>query len=122
MAYAVIGWIYEVSLEVVVYRWGFSNRGFLFGPYLPVYGFGAIIILLALQPLKKKRITLGKINVTPILVFLGVVALTTGLEIMIALRGIFKVVSLSIQVFALALAVCFSSIVYSHCWRKPMAH
>lgn len=28
MAYAVIGWIYEVFLEVVVYRWGFSNRGF----------------------------------------------------------------------------------------------
>lgn len=23
MAYAVIGWIYEVFLEVVVYRWGF---------------------------------------------------------------------------------------------------
>ena len=49
MAYAVIGWIYEVFLEVVVYRWGFSNRGFLFGPYLPVYGFGAVIILLVLQ-------------------------------------------------------------------------
>ena len=55
MAYAVIGWIYEVFLEVVVYRWGFSNRGFLFGPYLPVYGFGAVIILLVLQSLKKKR-------------------------------------------------------------------
>ena len=82
MAYAVIGWIYEVFLEVVVYRWGFSNRGFLFGPYLPVYGFGAVIILLVLQPLKKKRITLGKINVTPILVFLGIVALTTGLELL----------------------------------------
>ena len=82
MAYAVIGWIYEVFLEVVVYRWGFSNRGFLFGPYLPVYGFGAVIILLVLQSLKKKRIAIGKINVTPILVFLGIVALTTGLELL----------------------------------------
>ena len=27
MLYAMIGWIYEVFLEVVVYRWGFSNRG-----------------------------------------------------------------------------------------------
>jgi len=36
MMYAVIGWLYEVFLEVVVYRWGFSNRGVLFGPYLPV--------------------------------------------------------------------------------------
>ena len=31
--YSVIGWIYEVFLEVVVYRWGFTNRGVLFGPY-----------------------------------------------------------------------------------------
>ena len=43
MLYAILGWIYEVFLEVVVYRWGFSNRGVLFGPYCPVYGFGAII-------------------------------------------------------------------------------
>ena len=32
--YCVIGWLYEVFLEVVIYRWGFSNRGVLFGPYL----------------------------------------------------------------------------------------
>ena len=35
---AIIGWCYEVFLEVVVYRWGFQNRGVLFGPYCPVYG------------------------------------------------------------------------------------
>ena len=29
---AIIGWCYEVFLEVVVYRWGFQNRGVLFGP------------------------------------------------------------------------------------------
>ena len=34
MMYSVIGWLYEVFLEVVVYRWGFSNRGVLFGPVL----------------------------------------------------------------------------------------
>ena len=32
MMYAIIGWCYEVFLEVVVYRWGFTNRGVLFGP------------------------------------------------------------------------------------------
>lgn len=41
MLYSIIGWLYEVFLEVVIYKWGFSNRGVLFGPYLPVYGFGA---------------------------------------------------------------------------------
>ena len=43
--YSVIGWIYEVFLEVVIYRWGFSNRGLLFGPYCPIYGVGAIVLI-----------------------------------------------------------------------------
>lgn len=30
--YSVLGWLYEVFLEVVVYRWGFTNRGVLLGP------------------------------------------------------------------------------------------
>lgn len=79
--YSIIGWLYEVLLEVVVYRWGFSNRGFLFGPYLPVYGIGAVVILLSLQPLQKRKIHIGKCNITPLLVFLGVVVLTTAIEL-----------------------------------------
>ncbi len=79
--YSIIGWLYEVFLEVVVYRWGFSNRGFLFGPYLPVYGIGAIVILLCLLPLQKKKIQLGRCTITPILVFLGIVVLTTAIEL-----------------------------------------
>ena len=27
--YSMLGWLYEVFLEVVVYRWGFTNRGVL---------------------------------------------------------------------------------------------
>ena len=38
----VVGWLYETILEVFVYKTGFSNRGFLFGPWLPVYGFGVL--------------------------------------------------------------------------------
>lgn len=41
----VLGWCYETFLEMVVWKTGFSNRGFLFGPYLPVYGFGALAFL-----------------------------------------------------------------------------
>ena len=44
--YSMLGWLYEVFLEVVVYRWGFTNRGVLLGPYCPVYGVGACLILL----------------------------------------------------------------------------
>ncbi len=81
MFYSVIGWIYEVFLEVVVYRWGFSNRGVLMGPYCVVYGFGAVILLLTLSELKKKRIKIGPILITPLLVFLGIVFLTTLIEL-----------------------------------------
>ena len=62
--YSIIGWIYEVFLEVVVYRWGFSNRGALFGPYCIVYGFGAVILLL-----------------TPLLGFVGIIVITTVIEL-----------------------------------------
>lgn len=79
--YSIIGWLYEVFLEVIVYRWGFSNRGFLFGPYLPVYGIGAVAILLCLQPLQKKKIRCGVCNITPLFVFLGIVFLTTAIEL-----------------------------------------
>ena len=43
--YSVLGWLYEVFLEVVVYRWGFTNRGVLLGPYCPVYGVGVLVFL-----------------------------------------------------------------------------
>lgn len=81
MLYSVIGWIYEVFLEVVVYRWGFSNRGVFFGPYCIIYGFGALILIFSLSRLQKKRIYIGKLLVTPLLVFLGIVVITTVVEL-----------------------------------------
>lgn len=79
--YSVIGWCYEVFLEVVVYRWGFSNRGVLFGPYCVIYGFGALLLIFALDGLKKKKTRLAGINVTPVLVFVGIVVITTAVEL-----------------------------------------
>ena len=81
MLYSVIGWIYEVFLEVVVYRWGFSNRGALFGPYCIIYGVGALILIFSLSGLKKQRITVGKLQITPLLVLLGLVVITTVVEL-----------------------------------------
>ena len=79
--YCVLGWCYEVFLEVVVYRWGFSNRGFLWGPYLPVYGVGALLILGCLGRLKNRPLRVGRVNLMPAVVFLAVVALTTVVEL-----------------------------------------
>lgn len=81
MLYSIIGWIYEVFLEVVVYRWGFSNRGVLFGPWCAVYGFGALILFALLGRLQKKKLYIRKIPVTPILVFIGIVLIATFVEL-----------------------------------------
>lgn len=53
--YSIIGWVYEVFLEVVIYRWGFSNRGLLFGPYCPIYGVGAIVFLFTVYKLIENK-------------------------------------------------------------------
>jgi uncharacterized membrane protein len=78
--YAMIGWIYEVFLEVVVYRWGFSNRGVLFGPYCPVYGFGALAFIFTIYPLIKNKKGWKKYAYIP-LVFLGCMAIATLIEL-----------------------------------------
>ena len=46
--YAVIGYIVEV-LYCSFFEKRLVNRGFLHGPYLPIYGFGSLIILLLFQ-------------------------------------------------------------------------
>lgn len=53
--YSFIGWFYEVFLEVVIYKWGFSDRGVLFGPYCPVYGFGSLLFIFLVYPLIKSK-------------------------------------------------------------------
>ena len=81
LLYSVIGWLYEVFLEVVVYQWGFSNRGALFGPYCIIYGVGALILIFSLSGLQKKRIYVGKILITPVVVFIGIIIITTVVEL-----------------------------------------
>ncbi|MCI8342401.1 MAG: putative ABC transporter permease [Firmicutes bacterium] len=79
MLYSIIGWIYEVVLAFI-YGWGFVNRGFLFGPYLPVYGFGAIILILSLGKFMNKKITILNINTTPLIVFMLIILITSIIE------------------------------------------
>ena len=75
----IIGWLYEVALAFL-YGHGFINRGFLFGPYLPLYGTGALILIVSLRALMKKDIRLGKVKITPLIVFLMIMLVTTALE------------------------------------------
>lgn len=67
--YAFLGWCAEVMFHTMITgKW--VNRGFLNGPVCPIYGFGMLLILLVLDPLKKNIV----------LLFVGSVILTSGLE------------------------------------------
>lgn len=66
--YAFIGWIYEVSWYLIV-RHKFVNRGVLFGPYLPIYGFGILILLLILKRFMSKKHYSSNIIYTSISIF-----------------------------------------------------
>lgn len=67
--YAFLGWCMEVSFAALV-TGKFVNRGFLNGPVCPIYGFGVVIVLSCLEPLR------GSLP----LLFLGSVLLTSALE------------------------------------------
>lgn len=45
--YACLGWILEVTGKLIEYK-RFINRGFLIGPYCPIYGWGAVAITVLL--------------------------------------------------------------------------
>lgn len=57
MIYSVMGWCMEVTLKLLESR-KFVNRGFLIGPYCPIYGYGAILITFLLEKYINDVITL----------------------------------------------------------------
>lgn len=46
--YSVVGWIIEI-IDVAILNKKIVNRGFLIGPYCPVYGVGALLMLIFLN-------------------------------------------------------------------------
>lgn len=48
MIYSFIGWCMEV-LTVLIPKKKFVNRGFLIGPYCPIYGYGCLLIIILLK-------------------------------------------------------------------------
>ena len=55
--YAVAGWICEVTLQLIQ-KHKLADRGFLIGPYCPIYGCGAVLITLCLTPFKGHQVGL----------------------------------------------------------------
>lgn len=82
MVFSFIGWIYELAVFHFELGYGFINRGFLFGPYLPVYGLGGLLMLASMVNLKNKIIKIGNISVTPLVCFAIAVLVATAAELL----------------------------------------
>lgn len=52
LIYSCLGWCSEVAFAALR-RGVFVNRGFLNGPVCPIYGFGVLLVLLVLEPVKE---------------------------------------------------------------------
>lgn len=80
--YCFLGWCFETAyVSVKEKRW--INRGFMKGPFLPIYGFGAVTVLLAALPVAGYPIAVF---------FLGALA-ATALEYVtgVCMEALFKV-------------------------------
>lgn len=66
---SVLGWLMEVCCKLVQFH-RFINRGFLIGPYCPIYGFGAVLVTALLSPFAQ----------APVAVFVMAVAVCGTLE------------------------------------------
>jgi uncharacterized membrane protein len=80
--YSFLGWIVEVGYVFATTQ-KLENRGFLTGPFLPIYGVGAVLLVLLVLPYVKN----------PFLVFLASFLITTALEFVthLALDKIFHI-------------------------------
>ncbi len=74
---ATIGWILEVIYAYMVFG-TFVDRGFLYGPMCPIYGYGAVAMVLITEAIKKK-------NVNMVGTFFIITAIFTLLEYMASL-------------------------------------
>jgi len=64
-----LGWLWEVLLYLVISN-GFVNRGVYYGPYLPIYGIGGLILMILFHAKRKQ----------PVLVFTLSAIICTAVE------------------------------------------
>ncbi len=72
LIYAFLGWIVEIIYQQLK-RGVFVNRGMLAGPYCPIYGFGSLLLLIFLEPVKDNFLWL----------FLGSTVICSFLELIV---------------------------------------
>ena len=74
---SILGWIMEVLYAYSVFG-TFVDRGFLYGPMCPIYGWGAVAMVLVTEKIRKKKVNTLEI-------FLIVTAIFTILEYLTSL-------------------------------------
>lgn len=72
--FSIIGWLWEVFYFIVI-KGQFVNRGFLRGPWLPIYGFACALLILFTKSKK-----LRKLLNSPMLIFIFITIFCTILE------------------------------------------
>lgn len=84
ICYSFAGWVYEMLLWLLENH-ELVNRGFLFGPWLPIYGFGGITIYALMYGYAKEpriiKIFGHEFNVKPLMVFALVALSATAVEL-----------------------------------------
>lgn len=79
---AIIGWIFEVTLHIIE-QGEFVKRGVLQGPWLPIYGYGCILILTVLYKFRKKPLK----EFFLIIILCGLVEYCTGIYLEYTFNG-----------------------------------
>lgn len=71
-----IGWLWEVILHIIEDEM-FINRGIMTGPWLPIYGFGGVLILTLLRRWRKRPLQ----TLLMIMLLCGVIEYVTSLTL-----------------------------------------
>ena len=77
--FSIFGWLCEILW--FLYEWKeLASRGFMHGPYLPIYGFGTGFCVLFFKSTYSKKVCIGKLNIKPLLIFLYSFVVLSALE------------------------------------------
>ena len=81
--FSFVGWFWEVLLHLLE-SGNFVNRGVMYGPWLPIYGTGGVIVLILLNKLREKPL----IEFLSIIVVCGIIEYFTSYFLEITHNGV----------------------------------
>jgi len=89
LIYSIIGWLWETPYVSIKLK-KFVNRGFLRGPVVPIYGFGATTIMLSVGAIERHLIWHPVVNTILTMLYIAVVASVWEYGTSYIMEGLFK--------------------------------